>query len=263
MIKLGLPLEYQKLPEFFDAHNILDDGDWSSEKVNAVIERILDQFGIKSVLDMTCGTGSQVFYLKERGYNVVGSDFSPPLLEIARNKAEKLNYNLQFIDGDMRTIKVEKFDSVITIFNAVGHLSKDDFSLAMENINSNLSLNGIYIFDIFNLQAMTDAVIANFAYQVKKKSGDFQLLSSQASTIDRENALLTSYDHIMVQKGAEKPDMYENIFSLQIYKLEDLKEMLQHAGFETVSVYDINGSEFKKETSISMLLVAKKISELT
>lgn len=262
MIKLGLPLEYQKLPEFFDAHNILNDGDWSTEKVNAVIEKILHQFSVKSVLDMTCGTGSQVFYLNERGYNVVGSDFSLPLLEIARNKAGKLNYDLQFTHGDMRTIKVGKFDSVITIFNAVGHLSKDDFALAIENINSNLNLNGIYVFDIFNLEAMTDSVIADFAYQVKKKVGRCQLLSSQTSTINRENGLLTSYDHIMIQKDARKPDMYENIFSLQIYALEELKEMLQNAGFETISVYDINGDEFKKETSRSILLVAKKISEL-
>lgn len=263
MIKLGLPLEYQILPQFFDAHNILDDGDWSTERVNATIERIIRQFGVKSVLDMTCGTGSQVFYLKERDYNVVGSDFSQPLLEIARDKARKLCQDVRFIDGDMRTVKIGKFDSVITIFNAVGHISKDDFSLAMENINSNLNLGGIYMFDIFNLEAMTDAVVADFAYQVKKKVGEYQLLSSQSSTIDREKNLLTSYDHIMVQKGAEKPDMYENIFSLQIYKIDELKKMLLNAGFETISVYDITGDEFKKETSRSILLVAKKISEIT
>ena len=262
MIKLGLPLEYQILPEFFDAHNILDDGDWSTEKVNAIIERIIRQFGVKSVLDMTCGTGSQVFYLKERGYNVVGSDFSPPLLEIARNKARKLSQDVRFIDGDMRTIKIGKFDAVITIFNAVGHISKDDFSLAMDNINSNLNLGGIYMFDILNLEAMTNAVVADLAYQVKKKVGQYQLLSSQSSTIDREKGLLTSYDHMMVQKDVEKPDMYENIFSLQIYKINELKEMLCNAGFETIAVYDMSGDEFKQETSRNILLVTKKTSEV-
>ncbi|CAH13472.1 TPA: class I SAM-dependent methyltransferase [Legionella pneumophila] len=51
---------------------------------------------------MTCSTGSQVFYLAERGYDVVSSDFSPALLAIARNKAKELNRNIIFIDGDMR-----------------------------------------------------------------------------------------------------------------------------------------------------------------
>ncbi len=260
MTKLGLPLEYQKLPQFFDAHNVFNDGDWSTEKVNAIIERILRQFTVKSVFDMTCGTGSQVFYLKERGYNITGSDFSTPLLEIARDKATKLNHDVRFIDGDMRTIKAGQFDAVISIFNAVGHLSQADFVLAMENINANLKLDGIYIFDIFNLKAMTNAVVADFAYQVRKKVGELQLLSSQTSTIDRKSGLLTSYDHIMIQKGAAKPDMYENIFSLQLYKLEELKIMLKHSGFEVVSVCDINGDEFKEETSRSMLLVARKVA---
>jgi 2-polyprenyl-3-methyl-5-hydroxy-6-metoxy-1,4-benzoquinol methylase len=33
---------------------------------------------------MTCGTGSQVFYLADRGYEVIGSDFSPALIEQAQ-----------------------------------------------------------------------------------------------------------------------------------------------------------------------------------
>ncbi len=60
MKKLGLPLEYNKLSEFFDAWNVNDD----TEDKNAVIENILKGQRIKSVLDMTCGTGSQVFFLK-------------------------------------------------------------------------------------------------------------------------------------------------------------------------------------------------------
>lgn len=258
MTKLGLPLEYQILPQFFDAWNVNE----STDRTNCLVERLLRQSGVESVLDMTCGTGSQVFYLKERGYNVVGSDFSPPLLEIARDKAKKMNYDLQFIDGDMRTLKVGKFDSVITIFNAVGHVTKEDFLKTMENINSNLNLNGLYIFDIFNLDAMNDQVVANFAYQVNKKVGGMQLLHSQCSILDKHKGLLTSYDQQMVQKGAEKPTLYENVFSLQIYKLEELKEMLHRAGFEVSYVYDINGGEFSSNTSISMLIVVKKILEV-
>nr|WP_106331215.1 class I SAM-dependent methyltransferase [Legionella pneumophila] len=78
--KLGLPLEYQKMPEYFDAHNINEE----TETKNALIEKLLRKQNVKSVLDMTCGTGSQVFYLAKRGYDVVGSDFSPSLLAIVR-----------------------------------------------------------------------------------------------------------------------------------------------------------------------------------
>lgn len=60
---LGLPLEYQKTSEYFDAHNISE----QTEAKNALIEKLLKKQKVKTVLDMTCGTGSQVFYLAKRG----------------------------------------------------------------------------------------------------------------------------------------------------------------------------------------------------
>lgn len=51
----------------------------------------------------------------------------------------------------MRTAKIETFDAVITIFNAVGHLTKVDFETTMRTIHANLKDGDMYIFDIFNL----------------------------------------------------------------------------------------------------------------
>ncbi len=80
--KLGLPFEYQEKPEYFDAHNVNE----STEAKNAFIEKQLKAHNVKTVMDMACGTGSQVFYLAKHGYEVIGSDFSPALLEQARRK---------------------------------------------------------------------------------------------------------------------------------------------------------------------------------
>ncbi len=73
---------------------------------------------------MTCGTGSQVFWLVKRGYQVVGSDISPGMLKLAKQKARQEKLELEFHQGDMRNVSVGIFDSVITIFNAVVILLK-------------------------------------------------------------------------------------------------------------------------------------------
>ena len=254
--KLGLPLEYKKLPEFFDAHNIGEDTD---EK-NAVIERLLKKHKIKTVLDLTCGTGCQVFYLAKRGYKIIGSDFSPDLLKIARKKAKKEKLDLKFIDGDMRTTKVGSFDAVITMFNAVGHLTKAGFEKAMRNINKNLKDGGIYVFDIFNLEALTEEVVSNFSMYKHKKFNDTQLHSVQCSTIDKKNGFLTSYDNHVLQKKAEEPVRINNKFSLQVYNAKELKQMLAKCGFKTLEQYDIDGSKFLEKKSLSILTVAQKIT---
>src|SRR5262245_54697468 len=105
---LGLPFAYQVQPEFFDALNINDD----TPKKNATIERLLKSNKVKTVLDFTCGTGSQVFFLAKQGYECTGVDFSPAPLKMAREKALQEKMDIQWIDGDMRTSRVGQFDAV-------------------------------------------------------------------------------------------------------------------------------------------------------
>ncbi len=252
--KLGLPLEYQKRPEYFDAHNINDD---TAEK-NSVIENLLRKYKVKSVLDLTCGTGSQVFFLTERGYDVTGADFSPALLDIARNRARREKVDVKFIDGDMRTLKVGQFDVAITLFNAVGHLTKAGFEKAMKNIRSNLKDGGLYIFDIFNLEAMTDPVVADLAMCVQKEVNGTKVYQVQCSTLDRINGILTSYDHYVLQKNAEKPESFNHTFSLQIYTAKELREMLVKNRFEVLAQYGLDGSEFIAEKTMNILTVARR-----
>lgn len=259
MKNLGLPLEYQTLPQFFDGDDENNSGDWQANQVNHLIDKILSENNVHSVIDMTCGTGSQVFYLNSKNYTVIGSDFSLELIEIARNKAKNLQKNIEFIYGDMRNIEAGKFDAIITIFNAVGHISKEDFLKTMKNINGNLNNGGIYLFDIFNLEALNDDILKTFPYQRHVKVRNCQMLKSKCSTLDRENSLLISYDHVMVQQDNGKPDLYENVFSLRIYTIDELEEMLSNAGFKVLSVCGIDGSEFARHKTTSMLVTAKKI----
>jgi ubiquinone/menaquinone biosynthesis C-methylase UbiE len=252
---LGLPLEYQQMPEYFDAHNVSHE----TAAKNAFIDKLLQAQRVKTVLDMTCGTGSQVFYLTERGYKVVGSDFSPALLEIARQKATQAGKNISFIDGDMRELRVGKFDAVITIFNAIGHLTKADFEKALLNIHANLKEGGIYVFDIFNLLAITDDIIKEFMLDIESIVNGVKIRNRQHSEIDRTSGLLTSHDHYTIFKDAAAPEMHTNSFSLQIYTAEELQSMLARNGFETIHQYDMEGQNFKADKSLSILTVARKL----
>ena len=252
--KLGLPLEYQQMPEYFDAHNISE----QTEAKNALIEKLLKEQKVKTVLDMTCGTGSQVFYLAVRGYEVVGSDFSPDLLDRARSKAKEMNCNIIFIDGDIRKVNAGKFDAVITIFNAIGHLTKADFEKALQNIYANLKDDGIYIFDIFNLQAITDSIIDEFAMDIESIVNGVKIRNIQHSEIDREHGLLTSHDHYTISKEKGEPEIHTNSFSLQIYTAEELQTMLEHNGFKVIGQYDMDGNDFVAEKSLNILTVARK-----
>lgn len=221
---------------------------------NAVVAQLLKASCVKTVLDMACGTGAQVFYLNELGYKVIGADFSPGLIQLAQEKAKKQNLDIQFVDGDMRTLKLggeleQKFDAVITIDNAVGHLIKNDFELAMRNIYTNLHDGGVYVFDILNLEAMTDDVIKadNERMTDKRITTDGSTIYNvRKSTVDRVNGHLTSENQLTIQtqEGEKK---VQNTCTLQIYTMDDLKNMLLRNGFEVLEQYKADAYTFQKD----------------
>lgn len=252
--KLGLPLEYSELSEYFDSPTTSE----QENTQNRIVQKLLHKYGAERVLDLTCGTGAQVFYLTKLGFSVTGADFSPKLLEIARKKAKNANLDLKFIDGDMRTLQVGQFDAVITIFNAIGHVTKDDFGKTLTNIYNNLKPGGIYVFDIFNLEAMTPEAVQNFAMSVNKKVGNTNMQSTQYSTLDRALGQLTSYDSYTIENEKHGTRKLKNKFTLQVYTALELQEILFKHGFDTLEQVALDGSKLHPRTSTNIVTVARK-----
>lgn len=251
----GIPFEYQKNPEYFDAINL----NKNSDKINTTIERILDFSKVETVLDLACGTGSQVLFLAKHGYQCTGADFSPDLLQQARSKARTSGQNVLFVDGDMRTLKQGQFDAVITISNAIGHVTQEDFNLTIQNIRDNLRPNGIYIFDIFNLSAIDDDAVTDFAFQTHKKLGKTQILLNQCSTLDKTSGRLISHNSVMIQDYTGTPQVFENTFTLQLYSAKQLENILLANGFHVLTQTNLSGEVLVENKSRSILTVARKM----
>jgi SAM-dependent methyltransferase len=255
-----LPNWYNKDSEYFDE---IHENRPSTKLINRTVEKILKKYRVKTVLDLTCGTGSQVFWLAKRGYNVTGSDISQGMLKIARGRAKKEKISVRLLKGDMRTIKVGSFDAAITIFNAVGHLTKAGFEKAMRNIRENLNFGGIYVFDIANLSYVRDAGnIADWTIDWIRTIGDTKLRKIQYSIINKKGVTI-SYTTNYVQKGSGEPKISKHIGTLQLYTAKELKELLTRNGFEVLGQYGMDGSKFSEKKTKSILTVAKKSKCLT
>ena len=72
---------YDKAAKYYDVFN-----EERSKPINMAIERILKQHQVTNVLDFACGTGLQVFWLAQSGFQVSGIDINNKMLEIAHNK---------------------------------------------------------------------------------------------------------------------------------------------------------------------------------
>ncbi len=247
------PSHYDKEAKHYDTFN-----EKSSESTNRFIESMLQKYQVKSVLDLTCGTGSQVFWLSKRGYDVVGVDINAKMLSQAKRKAKKEKRSIPFLQGDMRTVKAGEFDAAITIFNAIGHLTKKDFEKAIRNIHRNLKKGGIYIFDIFNLNyLLAGDNITKLTIDWQKQEGDTTVREIQFSTITQDG-VLASYTTSCAQQKNKKLKVTESAQTLQVYSAKQLKAMLEKCGFRVLRQCGIDGTRLNDKQTERIVTIARK-----
>jgi len=243
-----------------DAH-IYDEfmGEPNLSIINSCIEKILKKHKVKSVLDVTCGTGIQVFWLAQRGFDVIGSDINAKMLSVAKKKAKHQKLKVQFMRADMRNVQAGKFDSVISIFNAVGHVTKSDFLKTMRNVHKNLKPKGLFIFDIFNLTyLLRDDNITKMSFDKQILQGKIKTRAIQFSTID-DSGLFPSYTFFTEHRPGAKLKLKQAAQSLQVYTVKQLTEMLHKTGFKVIHKCEVDGSAFSETKSERMVIVARKI----
>ena len=90
------------------------------------------------ILDVGCGSGRDLLWMKNRGFEVLGFERSPGLAELARDNAE-----CEVIEGDFETYDFSSIlvDAVMLI-GALVHVPHERFSEVFKNITSAIPKNG-------------------------------------------------------------------------------------------------------------------------
>ncbi len=101
------------------------------QEVNFVLNHLMLPEGGK-VLDIGCGFGRHSLELARRGYQPIGIDFSPAMIEAARISAVKANLQIEFEVMDARHLTFAQiFDGAICLFTTLGQVSEDQNNFAL------------------------------------------------------------------------------------------------------------------------------------
>lgn len=104
---------------------------------------------VRRVLDVACGTGSHLFRLTDRGYEVAGLDLSPENIDYVRKKANERSLRPELIQADMTRFRVRsRFDAVVCMQDSQGHLLTNEAIVDhLRAVARALRPGGVYIFD--------------------------------------------------------------------------------------------------------------------
>jgi SAM-dependent methyltransferase len=122
-------------------HLVYPDWERSIESQSAALAAIIRrQWGdsIRTILDVSCGIGTQAIGLARLGYSVTGSDLSPQAIERAFAESRRHHVPMSFSICDMRNAYIhhqKQFDVVISCDNSITHLLSDDqIELALKQL---------------------------------------------------------------------------------------------------------------------------------
>ncbi|MBW2367928.1 MAG: class I SAM-dependent methyltransferase [Deltaproteobacteria bacterium] len=112
-------------------HLIYPDWDKSMKYQATMLESVIHEFwgDTSSVLDVSCGIGTQSLGLSILGYSVTASDLSPDEVDRGKEEAAKRDLSVTFSVADMRQAfnhHNRQFDIVISCDNSVPHLLSDE-----------------------------------------------------------------------------------------------------------------------------------------
>ena len=140
--------------------------DWDWDAVMRQEGASLDRFlakqvgrpGPYSLLDCSCGIGTQAIGLALQGHQVHATDLSTVSIDCARNEATKHDIDIDFAVADFRKLGetvAETFDVVLSCDNSIAHCLKDeDLDAALASMKSRLNPGGLLLISLRDYDAL-------------------------------------------------------------------------------------------------------------
>jgi SAM-dependent methyltransferase len=188
---------------------------------------------VSRIVDGGCGTGGLTEILAERfpDAEITGVDLNENMLEIAMQRTD--GENVEFLKKNI--LDVEGDVEVFTFFGTTPHLGKDELQELFYKINDLLSRDGVLVFDFKSPEVK------------KHEDGHSSTWSRETENFKVRNPITTVYEHgtphyVFSFEFTDKETGEEfyagDIMEIDLYREEELEEMLEESGFQEMEVLD-------------------------
>ena len=214
---------YTDLAEYYDRIYHWKDYRKEVSKLRKLIRKHKRSTG-NALLDVACGTGEHIRYLR-KDFRCVGVDGSDQMLAVARRKFS----GVRFVHGNMTDFDLgRKFDVVLCLFSSMGHLqTKQETRQTLLNFSKHLKKGGVLIIEPWIRSS-----------QWKDKTVHMQIYDTEPLKIIRLNYSTTdgtfSYldERYLVGRKGKGIEYIEDRHRLRFFEPEATLSVLRKAGLD-------------------------------
>jgi SAM-dependent methyltransferase len=196
-----------------------------------LLERLFERYGdgpVRRVLDLGCGTGGHASILAQRGYQLVGVDRAPDMLERARQRTTSARFEL----GDIGSVDLgETFDAVVMMFAVLGYqVTNAEARAALRTARRHLRRGGFLFCDFWYGPAVLAERPSERARVTDTSSG--QIIRVSNGELDtRRDAVVVRYHLWRVEAGRVTAEAREQ-HPMRYFFAPELELLLAEADLE-------------------------------
>lgn len=186
------------------------------------------------VLDLGCGTGKMTLELSSRGYDMTGIDYSPDMLDVARDAAEEQGADVLWLCQDMREFELYgTVDLTVSCLDCINHLTTPkDVEKTFKLVHNYLIPDGIFIFDI-NGKYKFENIYADRSYVMEEEGG----VCIWQNCYDEKKKICDFYITLFEECEDGRYERYDEEQRERMYTLSEMKRMLEKSNLEFIGAY--------------------------
>ena len=183
--------------------------------------------GIRTVLDLTCGTGRLSWLLAARGYEVIGVDISCDMLSVAAGRSGELAANIPplFLNQPLQELDLYgTVQAAVCSMDSLNYLPLDDLRETLRRLRLFLEPGGLLLFDL-----NTPEKFRRMDGETYTEETENAFCVWQAELDDEGESCLYSMDIFLREGRLWRREQEEHIE--YVYAPERIADLLEEYGF--------------------------------
>ena len=209
------------------------------------------------IVELGCGTGSFTQELYKLGYDIMGIDLSPDMLNLARMKSAEAGYNIMYLEQDMRELDLYcTAGTIVSVCDSINYVLEDQEVIdTFKLVNNFLYPGGVFIFDFNTLHKYRD-VIGDTTIAENREDCSFIW-----DNYYHEEEHVNEYDLTIFARCDEKDEVFRRSVETHFqrgYTLEEMQQFVEKAGLTFIEAIDADTHEKPDDNSERIYIIARE-----